>query len=157
MAARRKKMAGADQADGEAVTSRQRFREATTPMKFRQAKMAAFSRSRRRGSVLQFRMRRFKATSNPNPPPLQKHTAPIKFSKLSSPKSTLQCVQRLGTLRVDVPQDCSCTARLFEGSCRRRTKTAGLHTVELSFNLVSVIFESSFVIRADIASRPEKT
>ncbi|KAH7957105.1 hypothetical protein HPB52_015297 [Rhipicephalus sanguineus] len=34
------KMTGAD---GEAVTSRQRFREATTSLRFRQAKMATFS------------------------------------------------------------------------------------------------------------------
>ncbi|KAH7944042.1 hypothetical protein HPB52_014810 [Rhipicephalus sanguineus] len=47
MAVRRKNMAAADQAVGEAVTSRQRFREATTPLKFRQAKMATSSLSRR--------------------------------------------------------------------------------------------------------------
>ncbi|KAH7976506.1 hypothetical protein HPB52_014996 [Rhipicephalus sanguineus] len=63
MAAPRKNMTGAD---GEAVTSRQHFREATTSLKFRQAKMVTFSRSRRWGSVLQFRMRSFKATSNLN-------------------------------------------------------------------------------------------
>ncbi|KAH7969011.1 hypothetical protein HPB52_013609 [Rhipicephalus sanguineus] len=56
-------MAGAD---GEAVTSHQHFWEATTSQKFRQAKMATFSRSHRRGPVLQFRMRSFKATSSLN-------------------------------------------------------------------------------------------
>ncbi|KAL1415813.1 hypothetical protein MTO96_028769 [Rhipicephalus appendiculatus] len=113
--------------DGEAVTSQQCFREATASRKFRKGKMATSSLSRA-------------TTAGADGTTL--------FFEILKPEIVVATRQRLGTFRNGGPQYCTCSARVFEGSRRRRTGTSCLCTIEFSFKLVRVMFGSSFGIRA---------
>ncbi|KAH7957203.1 hypothetical protein HPB52_016053 [Rhipicephalus sanguineus] len=113
-------MAAADQAVGEAATSRQRFREATTSLKFQQVKMATSSLSRRRSSVLQFRMRSFKVTSNLNRVTAAEADGTSRVFETVQPEVGVAIRATLG----DISRRCAARLLLYRASLRGELSTS---------------------------------